>query len=84
MTKDTIDLFTSINNAYTAMIAQPNSLNLFEAYDSLVDNAVEKTDGKAPAELTDPMTYNTLKCDKTGVMSYNQMAEIQGQMAFGN
>jgi len=84
MTKETIDLFKNINIAYNAMIAAPQSVNLFEVYDDLVDAAVEKTAGKAPAELTDPMTYNSLTCLDLDVMSYNQMAEIQGQMAFGN
>tara|TARA_R110000764_G_C10805403_1_gene359560 strand:+ start:26 stop:295 length:270 start_codon:yes stop_codon:yes gene_type:complete len=84
MTKATLDLFTSIRIAYNDMLDNPQQLSMFEVYDDLVDKLVEQTNGECPAELTCPMTFHAVKCKDLDKMTYNQMAEIQGQMAFGN
>ena len=53
----------------------------YDAYDALVDSLVESTGGNASAVNTDPLTFYENFKDKN--MTYNEMAEVVGQAAFG-
>ena len=54
----------------------------YDEYDILVDRLIESTDGNASAANTDPLTYNTMGYTD-GNMTYNDMAEAEGDKAFG-
>ena len=59
---------------------------LYDEYDDLVDVVVAGTHGQAPAFWSDPMTFDTLEMAGHPMrgLTYNEMAELQGQLAFGN
>jgi len=94
MTKDTIDLMEAVQRSYDRLIRtqhatsaaeKPNLMKLdeaYDAYDALVDSLVESTDGNASAVNTDPLTFYDIK-HKDKNMTYNEMAEVVGQAAFG-
>jgi|TARA_R110000850_G_scaffold136893_1_gene258112 hypothetical protein len=57
-----------------------------EEYDDLVDMVVEITKGNAPCTYTDPQTVDLFEIAGYRVvrsMTYNDMAELQGSLAFG-
>ena len=59
---------------------------LYEEYDDLVDMTVKITKGLAPAFYTDPQTVDLFELggiDCRG-MTYNEMCELEGSMAFGD
>lgn len=58
----------------------------YDEYSDLVDIVVEATHGSAPAFYTDPYTYELLGSKGYPVtgMTYNQMAELEGSLAFGS
>jgi len=58
----------------------------YEHYDDLVDMTVKITKGFAPAFYTDPQTCDLFELggiDCRG-MTYNEMCELEGSMAFGD
>ena len=98
MTKDTLDLMAAVQRAYDRVLhtqdkaAHINALSeeetfymkldeAYDAYDALVDSLVESTDGNASAVNTDPLTYHENFKDRD--LTYNEMAERIGQVAFG-
>jgi len=59
---------------------------LYNEYDDLVDITVKATGGNAPAWFTDPQTCDLFEMggiDCKG-MTYNDMCELEGSMAFGD
>jgi hypothetical protein len=59
---------------------------LYTEYDDLVDITVKATGGYAPAWFTDPQTCDLFELggiDCKG-MTYNEMCELEGSMAFGD
>ena len=59
---------------------------LYNEYDDLVDITVKATGGNAPAWFTDPQTCDLFELsgiDCRG-MTYNEMCELEGSMAFGD
>ena len=59
---------------------------LYNEYDDLVDMTVKITKGLAPAFYTDPQTCDLFELsgiDCRG-MTYNEMCELEGSMAFGD
>ena len=99
MTKDTIDLMAAVQRAYDRVLhTQDKAARIFDfseeetfymkldeaydAYDALVDSLVESTGGNASAVNTDPLTFYDIK-HKDKNMTYNEMAEVVGQAAFG-
>ena len=98
MTKDTIDLMAAVQRAYdrvlrvqeaTTVAEKPNLMKLdeaYDAYDALVDSLVESSGGKESAVDTDPLTYHSRQAvSYSGLnITYNEMAEVVGQEAFGN
>ena len=59
---------------------------LYTEYDDLVDITVKATGGNAPAWFTDPQTCDLFEMggiDDKG-MTYNDMCELEGSMAFGD
>ena len=59
---------------------------LYNVYDDLVDITVKATGGNAPAWFTDPQTCDLFEMggiDCKG-MTYNEMCELEGSMAFGD
>ena len=99
MNKDTLDLMAAVYRAYDRVLhtqdqaAHINALceedtfimkldEAYEAYDALVDRLVEVTDGNASAANTDPLTFHDRKL-KDRNMTYNELAEVVGQQAFG-
>ena len=99
MTKDTLDLMAAVQRAYDRVLhTQDKAARIFDfseeetfymklgeaydAYDALVDSLVESTDGNASAVNTDPLTFYDIK-HKDKNMTYNEMAEVVGQAAFG-
>ena len=59
---------------------------LYTEYDDLVDMTVKITGGYAPAFYTDPQTCDLFEMggiDCKG-MTYNEMCELEGSMAFGD
>tara|TARA_R110001592_G_scaffold250497_3_gene513144 strand:+ start:1669 stop:2079 length:411 start_codon:yes stop_codon:yes gene_type:complete len=58
----------------------------YEHYDELVDIVVKATGGNAPAYYTDPQTVDLFEIGGTNCreMTYNEMAELEGAIAFGN
>ncbi len=58
----------------------------YEEYDELVDIVVKATGGNAPAFFTDPQTVDLFEMAGTDCrgMTYNEMAELEGSIAFGN
>ena len=59
---------------------------LYTEYDDLVDMTVKITKGFAPAFYTDPQTCDLFELsgiDCRG-MTYNEMCELEGSMAFGD
>ena len=98
MTEDTLDLMAAVQRAYDRVLhtqdeaAHINALSeeetfymkldeAYDAYDALVDSLVESTDGNASAVDTDPLTYHENFKDRD--LTYNEMAERIGQVAFG-
>ena len=98
MTKDTLDLMAAVQRAYDRVLhtqdkaAHINALSeeetfymkldeAYDAYDALVDSLVESTGGNASAVNTDPLTYHENFKDRD--LTYNEMAERIGQVAFG-
>ena len=59
---------------------------LYEEYDDLVDITVKATGGYAPAWYTDPQTCDLFEIAGIDVkgMTYNEMCELEGSIAFGN
>ena len=57
----------------------------YDDYDELVDNLVESTDGTLTAFETDPLTAQHLTNRGINLVgkSYNDMCEIEGNLAFG-
>lgn len=57
---------------------------LYDAYDTAVDTLVEATNGELTAHQTDPLNANNLSrgFDLKG-KTYNEMCEIEGNIAFG-
>ena len=56
----------------------------YDAYDDLVDELVDVTEGNALAVDIDPLTYYRDKSrERFFGLTYNEMAEIVGQEAFG-
>jgi hypothetical protein len=99
MTKDTLDLMAAVQRAYDRVLhTQDKAARIFDfseeetfymkldeaydAYDALVDSLVESTGGNASAVNTDPLTFYDIK-HKDKNMTYNEMAEVVGQAAFG-
>ena len=56
----------------------------YDAYDDLVDKLVEVTAGNALAVDTDPLSYYRDKSKRFFGKTYNEMAEVMGQEAFGS
>ena len=98
MTKDTLDLMAAVQRAYDRvlhtqdMAFKINALceeetfmmkldEAYDAYDALVDSLVESSSGNASAVNTDPLTYHENFKDRD--LTYNEMAERIGQVAFG-
>jgi hypothetical protein len=99
MTKDTIDLMEAVQRSYDRLTRIQDSAHTinarseeetfymkldeaYDAYDALVDSLVESTGGNASAVNTDPLTFYDIK-HKDKNMTYNEMAEVVGQAAFG-
>lgn len=59
---------------------------LYEEYDDLVDTIVKITKGFAPAFYTDPQTCDLFEMAGIDVrgMTYNEMCELEGSIAFGD
>ena len=59
---------------------------LYNDYDDLVDMTVKITKGFAPAFYTDPQTCDLFEIAGIDVrgMTYNEMCELEGSMAFGD
>ena len=59
---------------------------LYTEYDDLVDMTVKITKGFAPAYYTDPQTCDLFEIAGIDVrgMTYNEMCELEGSMAFGD
>ena len=59
---------------------------LYTEYDDLVDMTVKITKGFAPAYYTDPQTCDLFELAGINVrgMTYNEMCELEGSMAFGD
>ena len=59
---------------------------LYEEYDDLVDMIVKITKGFGPAWYTDPQTCDLFELSgiDCGGMTYNEMCELEGSMAFGD
>jgi len=59
---------------------------LYTEYDDLVDMTVKITKGFAPAYYTDPQTCDLFEIAGINVrgMTYNEMCELEGSMAFGD
>ena len=59
---------------------------LYTEYDDLVDMTVKITKGFAPAYYTDPQTCDLFELAGIDVrgMTYNEMCELEGSMAFGD
>lgn len=57
----------------------------YDDYDELVDSLVESTDGTLTAFETDPLTAQQLTSRGINLVgkSYNEMCEIEGNLAFG-
>jgi hypothetical protein len=98
MTKDTLDLMAAVQRAYDRVLhTQDKAQRIFDfseeetfymkldeaydAYDALVDSLVESTGGNASAVNTDPLTFYENFKDRD--LTYNEMAERIGQVAFG-
>ena len=98
MTKDTIDLMEAVQRSYDRLTriqdsahtinarSEEETFNMkldeaYDAYDSLVDSLVESSSGNASAVNTDPLTYHENFKDRD--LTYNEMAERIGQVAFG-
>ena len=98
MTKDTIDLMEAVQRSYDRLTRIQDSAHTinarseeetfymkldeaYDAYDALVDSLVESTDGNASAVNTDPLTFYENFKDRD--LTYNEMAERIGQVAFG-
>ena len=79
------DLFEKIKKAYELNKKDPTNWKLINDYDFLVDQAVDDTEGKYLASLIDPMTcdFFTEKGINIEGLSYNQLCEFQGGIAFG-
>ncbi len=66
--------------------SEKETFEIFEAYDRAVDNLVELTEGKYNAYLTDPMgclDYKSLTGKGFFSMTYNELCEALGSLAFG-
>lgn len=79
------NLFEKISKAYELSKKEPSNWVFINDYDFLVDEAVDATEGKYLASLTDPMTcdFFTKKGINIEGISYNQLCEFQGGIAFG-
>tara|TARA_R110000782_G_scaffold229423_2_gene315810 strand:+ start:101 stop:409 length:309 start_codon:yes stop_codon:yes gene_type:complete len=97
MTKDTLTLISAVRRAHSQVLTAKNIVRgtavqglsadilldeAYDAYDALVDALVESSDGNATAVNTDPLTFSDLE-HKDVNMTYNEMAEVLGQAAFG-
>ncbi len=84
------ELVEKVEKAFAATLVKGRTdMEIFEkldAYDDLVDELVELTEGKANAYETDPMgslDYKALTGKSFAGMTYNELAEALGSFAFG-
>ena len=71
---------------YLKRLGELKTFEVFEAYDRAVDNLVELTEGKYNAFKTDPMgslDYKALTGKSFAGMTYNELCEALGSLAFG-
>jgi hypothetical protein len=81
-----------IRELYVSMTPSANydmkkHIERVERYDALVDKMVELTDGKANSAYTDPVLcddYTALTGDPCNHLTYNELCESYGELAFGS
>jgi len=82
----------NIRKLYVSMTPSANydmkkHIERVEKYDELVDKMVELTNGKANSVYTDPVLcddYTALTGDTCNHLTYNELCENYGGLAFGS